>query len=196
MNHVMRTSLIAYRTAHRHNAVKILKMWSITFIFIEKHFVSYWSKWRQSSKYICLITLSLQLTVKMFLYKVIKNELIMKTKLTELLSCSYCSPQWCKYKYFFACLCLLFQTFYFISFLVVVVYAWKSKKAIQGWREMATDDEDRQVRHIFLSFDQKLMRQLISASSFLSCFTESMQKTICRDTFIHPCVVSLSAKYF
>lgn len=26
------------------------------------------------------------------------------------------------------------QTFYFISFLLVLVYAWKSKSAIQGWR--------------------------------------------------------------
>ncbi|XP_013867781.1 uncharacterized protein si:dkey-30c15.2 [Austrofundulus limnaeus] len=35
-------------------------------------------------------------------------------------------------------------TFYFISFLLVIVYAWKSKNVIQGWRESATDDEDRQ----------------------------------------------------
>ncbi|KAM4573405.1 uncharacterized protein PAE49_008227 isoform 2-T2 [Odontesthes bonariensis] len=35
-------------------------------------------------------------------------------------------------------------TFYFISFLLVVVYAWKSKTAIQGWRERAADDEDGQ----------------------------------------------------
>ncbi|XP_061578018.1 uncharacterized protein si:dkey-30c15.2 [Cololabis saira] len=32
-------------------------------------------------------------------------------------------------------------TFYFISFLLVVVYAWKSKNSLQGWRESATDDE-------------------------------------------------------
>ncbi|XP_028287207.1 uncharacterized protein LOC114452217 [Parambassis ranga] len=33
-------------------------------------------------------------------------------------------------------------TFYFISFLLVVVYAWKSKNTIQGgWRERAADDE-------------------------------------------------------
>ncbi|CAG5958128.1 unnamed protein product [Menidia menidia] len=35
-------------------------------------------------------------------------------------------------------------TFYFISFLLVVVYAWKSKTAIQGWRERAANDEDGQ----------------------------------------------------
>ncbi|KAM6937883.1 uncharacterized protein FYW49_000133 [Xenentodon cancila] len=33
-------------------------------------------------------------------------------------------------------------TFYFISFLLVVVYAWKSKNALQGWRESPPDDED------------------------------------------------------
>ncbi|XP_035763047.1 uncharacterized protein si:dkey-30c15.2 [Neolamprologus brichardi] len=32
-------------------------------------------------------------------------------------------------------------TFYFISFLLVVVYAWKSKNAIQGWRERPADDD-------------------------------------------------------
>ncbi|XP_036006543.1 transmembrane protein 116 [Fundulus heteroclitus] len=33
-------------------------------------------------------------------------------------------------------------TFYLISFLLVVVYAWKSKNAIQGWRERAADDDE------------------------------------------------------
>ncbi|XP_039471723.1 uncharacterized protein si:dkey-30c15.2 [Oreochromis aureus] len=32
-------------------------------------------------------------------------------------------------------------TFYFISFLLVVAYAWKSKNVIQGWRERPADDE-------------------------------------------------------
>ncbi|KAM9352386.1 uncharacterized protein ABDE67_007249 [Symphorus nematophorus] len=32
-------------------------------------------------------------------------------------------------------------TFYFVSFLLVVVYAWKSKTAIQGWRTRPTEDE-------------------------------------------------------
>ncbi|XP_051238527.1 uncharacterized protein si:dkey-30c15.2 [Dicentrarchus labrax] len=31
-------------------------------------------------------------------------------------------------------------TFYFISFLLVVVYAWQSKSAIQGWRASPTED--------------------------------------------------------
>ncbi|XP_054632553.1 uncharacterized protein si:dkey-30c15.2 isoform X2 [Dunckerocampus dactyliophorus] len=35
-------------------------------------------------------------------------------------------------------------TFYFISFLLVVVYAWKSKNAIQGWRATAAEDELQQ----------------------------------------------------
>ncbi|XP_076589782.1 uncharacterized protein LOC143322457 [Chaetodon auriga] len=35
-------------------------------------------------------------------------------------------------------------TFYFISFLLVVVYAWKSKTAIQGWRARPTEDEGGQ----------------------------------------------------
>ncbi|XP_068579347.1 transmembrane protein 116 [Cebidichthys violaceus] len=37
-------------------------------------------------------------------------------------------------------------TFYFISFLLVVVYAWKSKNAIQGWRARPTEDEGVQSR--------------------------------------------------
>ncbi|XP_035521272.1 uncharacterized protein si:dkey-30c15.2 [Morone saxatilis] len=35
-------------------------------------------------------------------------------------------------------------TFYFISFLLVVVYAWQSKSAIQGWRASPTEDESGQ----------------------------------------------------
>ncbi|KAM3609441.1 uncharacterized protein V6R79_014968 [Siganus canaliculatus] len=37
-------------------------------------------------------------------------------------------------------------TFYFISFLLVVVYAWKSKSAIQGWRARLPEDEGGQNR--------------------------------------------------
>ncbi|XP_029992552.1 uncharacterized protein LOC115421038 [Sphaeramia orbicularis] len=37
-------------------------------------------------------------------------------------------------------------TFYFISFLLVVVYAWKSKKVIQGWRARPAEDEVIQTR--------------------------------------------------
>ncbi|KAG8012591.1 hypothetical protein GBF38_020406 [Nibea albiflora] len=36
-------------------------------------------------------------------------------------------------------------TFYCISFLLVVVYAWQSNKAIQGWRARTTEDEGGQV---------------------------------------------------
>ncbi|KAF6735041.1 Transmembrane protein 116 [Oryzias melastigma] len=35
-------------------------------------------------------------------------------------------------------------TFYLTSFLLVVLYAWKSKDAIQGWRERLADDENEQ----------------------------------------------------
>ncbi|XP_034540954.1 uncharacterized protein si:dkey-30c15.2 [Notolabrus celidotus] len=35
-------------------------------------------------------------------------------------------------------------TFYYISFLLVAVYAWKSKSTIQGWRERPTEDEAAQ----------------------------------------------------
>ncbi|XP_044050771.1 uncharacterized protein si:dkey-30c15.2 [Siniperca chuatsi] len=35
-------------------------------------------------------------------------------------------------------------TFYFISFLLVAVYAWKSKSAIQGWRARPTEDQGGQ----------------------------------------------------
>ncbi|XP_069384994.1 transmembrane protein 116 isoform X2 [Paralichthys olivaceus] len=35
-------------------------------------------------------------------------------------------------------------TFYLISFLLVVVYAWKSKNAIQGWRTRPAEDEGAQ----------------------------------------------------
>ncbi|XP_015237376.1 PREDICTED: uncharacterized protein LOC107089227 [Cyprinodon variegatus] len=39
----------------------------------------------------------------------------------------------------------LSMTFYFISFLLAVVYAWKSKNAIQGWRERASDDDEDEL---------------------------------------------------
>ncbi|KAM9376081.1 uncharacterized protein KZ484_008627 [Pholidichthys leucotaenia] len=39
---------------------------------------------------------------------------------------------------------LLSLIFYFISFLLVVVYAWKSKNAIQGWRDRPANDEGGQ----------------------------------------------------
>lgn len=37
-------------------------------------------------------------------------------------------------------------TFYLISFLLVVLYAWKSKNAFQGWRARPTEDERGQSR--------------------------------------------------
>uniref|UniRef100_A0A3Q2Y492 Si:dkey-30c15.2 n=1 Tax=Hippocampus comes TaxID=109280 RepID=A0A3Q2Y492_HIPCM len=38
-------------------------------------------------------------------------------------------------------------TFYLISFLLVAVYAWKSKNSIKGWRATPAEDERRRVRH-------------------------------------------------
>lgn len=38
-------------------------------------------------------------------------------------------------------------TFYFISFLLVVVYAWQSTHAVQGWRQTQADNEDGQSQH-------------------------------------------------
>lgn len=40
------------------------------------------------------------------------------------------------------------QTFYFISFLLVLVYAWKSKSAIQGWRAAPPGAEVSLGRHL------------------------------------------------
>uniref|UniRef100_A0A3B3UG30 Si:dkey-30c15.2 n=1 Tax=Poecilia latipinna TaxID=48699 RepID=A0A3B3UG30_9TELE len=37
-------------------------------------------------------------------------------------------------------------TFYFISFLLAIVYALKSRNAMQGWRDRAADEEDEHVR--------------------------------------------------
>ncbi|CAB1323203.1 unnamed protein product, partial [Coregonus sp. 'balchen'] len=33
--------------------------------------------------------------------------------------------------------------FYFVSFLLVVVYAWESKHAVEGWRERPREEEVR-----------------------------------------------------
>lgn len=41
------------------------------------------------------------------------------------------------------CVCSLFQTFYCVSFLLVVVYAWESKHAVEGWRERPREEEVR-----------------------------------------------------
>uniref|UniRef100_A0A3Q0QNP8 Si:dkey-30c15.2 n=1 Tax=Amphilophus citrinellus TaxID=61819 RepID=A0A3Q0QNP8_AMPCI len=72
-------------------------------------------------------------------------------------------------------------TFYFISFLLVVVYAWKSKNAIQGWRERPADDEEGQVRRHDrqVAFgDYNLSR---NCKDSLTCF--SLSETI-HDAFI------------
>lgn len=88
----------------------------------------------------------------------------------------------------------VFQTFYFISFLLVVVYAWKSKNAIQGWR--ATEDEGGQVKHplhLYVIICTKTVRTDSIINFFLPIvwFTESMQKENTCYTCICLCVVSL-----
>lgn len=97
------------------------------------------------------------------------------------------------------CICLRspFQTFYFISFLLVIVYAWKSKNVIRGWRESATDDEDRQVRQTRVHPPFKnLHDSVVPCLNLFILVSESMQKENYRDTFICHCVVSLSDQYF
>lgn len=54
-----------------------------------------------------------------------------------------------RYNTFNAC-CSRLQTFYFISFLLVLVYAWKSKSAIQGWRAAPPGAEVSPGRHLLL----------------------------------------------
>lgn len=79
----------------------------------------------------------------------------------------------------FVCSSVLFQTFYFISFLLVVVYAWKSKNVIQGWRAMPVDDEVRQVRQqlqIFKNSEDKVSLFFLFSLLFLSWFTEPLWK--------------------
>lgn len=60
----------------------------------------------------------------------------------------------------------LLQTFYFISFLLVLVYAWKSKGAIQGWRAAPPGDE---VGHLLLMENGSDLEPLM-APSLLSWF--------------------------
>lgn len=108
----------------------------------------------------------------------------------------YFFTQRCKCGLIFTRLGFPFQTFYFISFLLVIVYAWKSKNIIQGWRESASDDEDRQVRQTCFNPPFKnLHGSVIPCSILVILVSESMQKENHRDTFICHRVVSLSDKY-
>lgn len=58
----------------------------------------------------------------------------------------------------------LLQTFYFISFLLVLVYAWKSKGAIQGWRAAPPGDEVGPARHLLLLEDGNDLEPLMTPS--------------------------------
>ncbi|KAI1888003.1 hypothetical protein AGOR_G00180570 [Albula goreensis] len=46
-------------------------------------------------------------------------------------------------------------TFYCISFLLVIVYAYESKRAVQGWRERSEEGQDEQVEHHSMSEDRE-----------------------------------------
>ncbi|XP_047452597.1 transmembrane protein 116 [Mugil cephalus] len=89
-------------------------------------------------------------------------------------------------------------TFYFISFLLVVVYAWKSKNAIQGWRERPADDEGGQCgRRIspmsiylivwffpFAIFFSYAVMNLIHTSSVPEIFISGGNTTYCTNCFL------------
>ncbi|XP_071357413.1 uncharacterized protein [Trachinotus anak] len=61
-------------------------------------------------------------------------------------------------------------TFYFISFLLVVVYAWKSKTGIQGWRARPAEDEGRlsQCRRKIVAIPVYAMVWLIPIAVYLA----------------------------
>ncbi|XP_077425157.1 uncharacterized protein LOC144054016 isoform X1 [Vanacampus margaritifer] len=61
-------------------------------------------------------------------------------------------------------------TFYLISFLLVAVYAWKSKNSIKGWRARPTEDEGRRsgIRSRLLSLSVYLYVWLIPAAVYLA----------------------------
>ncbi|KAG9340028.1 hypothetical protein JZ751_022139 [Albula glossodonta] len=52
-------------------------------------------------------------------------------------------------------------TFYCISFLLVIVYAFESKRAVQGWRERTEEGQDEQVEHHSMSEDRERGRLLL-----------------------------------
>ncbi|XP_037539130.1 uncharacterized protein si:dkey-30c15.2 [Nematolebias whitei] len=86
-------------------------------------------KWRHLRDQVHLLvqlTLADLLAAAILMFTAVTNKFNSNVKLA--LMCHYSLP--------------LSLTFYFISFLLVVVYAWKSRKAIQGWRERSPDDED------------------------------------------------------
>ncbi|XP_037109245.1 transmembrane protein 116 isoform X2 [Syngnathus acus] len=61
-------------------------------------------------------------------------------------------------------------TFYLISFLLVAVYAWKSKNPIKGWRATATEDEGKQsgFRSRLLSLPVYMFVWLIPGAVYLA----------------------------
>ncbi|XP_061679567.1 uncharacterized protein si:dkey-30c15.2 [Syngnathoides biaculeatus] len=70
-------------------------------------------------------------------------------------------------------------TFYLISFLLVAVYAWKSKKTIKGWRATAAEEEGRQNRRRspLLSLPVYVYVWLIPAAVYLAYVLTPFIKT-------------------
>ncbi|XP_041852252.1 transmembrane protein 116 [Melanotaenia boesemani] len=77
------------------------------------------------------------LLVQLALADLLAALILMYTSVMSIVRSDY-SVTLCKY------MLPLSLTFYLISFLVVAVYAWKSKTAIEGWRERTTDEDDGQ----------------------------------------------------
>lgn len=67
-------------------------------------------------------------------------------------------------------------TFYFISSLLVVVYAWKSKSAIQGWRERPTQDESGQSQRTKITVIVCVIVWLIPIAMYIAYVHSSLIK--------------------
>ncbi|KAK2842170.1 hypothetical protein Q5P01_012370 [Channa striata] len=70
-------------------------------------------------------------------------------------------------------------TFYFISFLLVVVYAWKSKNVLQGWRAQPAEDEagQSQCRRIIIAIPVYATVWLVPIGMYLAYVLTPFMKT-------------------
>ncbi|GAA6228997.1 uncharacterized protein LOC108875171 [Lates japonicus] len=71
-------------------------------------------------------------------------------------------------------------TFYFISFLLVVVYAWKTKNALQGWRARPAEDEggQSQCRRKIVAIPVYAMVWLIPIAIYLAYVFTPLKSTL------------------
>ncbi|XP_017261199.1 uncharacterized protein si:dkey-30c15.2 isoform X2 [Kryptolebias marmoratus] len=85
-------------------------------------------------------------------------------------------------------------TFYLISFLLVVVYAWNSKNAIQGWRERAPDDEKRQTKckKIFVETPFCFLVWLIPIALYCAYAIFLTQEKISQNDSANSCILFLT----